>query len=87
MPIKPYFPPVSNKLFDISAFVRVAVFSSALFLKNGCWKLLCYSVLKLTVSIRFLSPLKCFFQLSIMFILFKPGTTRSFISLVPKYFL
>ena len=24
-----------------------------------------------TVSIRFLSPLKCFFQLSIMFILFK----------------
>ena len=39
------------------------------------------------VSIRFLSPLKCFFQFSIMFILFKPGTSRSFISFVHMYFL
>ena len=29
------------------------------------------TALALGVSIRFLSPLKCFFQLSIMFILFK----------------
>ena len=39
------------------------------------------------VSIRFLSPLKCFFQLSIMFIPFKSGTRRSFISFVLMYFL
>ena len=36
------------------------------------------------VSIRFLSLLKCFFQLSIMF---KPGTSRPFISFVPMHFL
>ena len=40
-----------------------------------------------SVGIGLLSPLKCFFQLSIMFILFKPGTSRSFIYFVPKYFL
>ena len=40
-----------------------------------------------TVSIRFLSPLECFFQLPITFILFKPCTSCSFISFVPKYFL
>jgi len=39
------------------------------------------------VSIRFLSPLKCFFQLSMMFIVFKPDTSRSFISFVPMNFL
>ena len=39
------------------------------------------------VSIRFLSPLKYFFQFSIMFILLKSGTGRSFISFVLMYFL
>ena len=40
-----------------------------------------------TVSIKFLSPLKYFFQFSMMFILFKSGTRRSFISFVLMYFL
>ena len=43
--------------------------------------------LSLYVSIRFLSSLKYFFQFSMMFILFKSGTRRSFISFVLMYFL
>ena len=68
-------------MFLVRSKLKLAI--NFLFPKTNYSRAACMILL---VSIRFLSPLKCFFKLSMMFIVFKPGTPRSFISFVPIYF-